>query len=61
MMYGAEPTAFNLWAEEHGAGHTADGLGMLVEQAAESFYQWRGVKPKTQPVIAEIRRSISTC
>jgi len=55
MMYAAEPTAFIRWGEEHGAVKALDGLGMLVEQAAESFYLWRGVRPLTAPVIEELR------
>ena len=55
MMYGTEPTAFVRWCREQGAGRTADGLGMLVEQAAESFFLWRGVRPGTAPVIARLR------
>ncbi|HEB93602.1 MAG TPA: shikimate dehydrogenase [Gammaproteobacteria bacterium] len=58
MMYGAEPTPFVRWGLEHGAGLSLDGLGMLVEQAAESFYLWRGVRPDTTPVISEIRAGI---
>ncbi len=56
LMYGNEPTAFLLWAEAHGAAHVVDGLGMLVEQAAESFTLWRGVRPDTAPVIEMLRR-----
>ena len=55
MMYGRETTAFNAWAQARGASMTLDGLGMLVEQAAESFLQWRGVRPDTAPVIAGLR------
>jgi shikimate dehydrogenase len=55
MMYGAEPTAFLKYAAAQGAARTADGLGMLVEQAAESFFLWRGVRPKTAPVIEMLR------
>lgn len=55
MMYGKEPTPFMRWAGAAGAGKMLDGLGMLVEQAAESFYLWRGVRPATAPVIAALR------
>jgi shikimate dehydrogenase len=56
MMYAKEPTAFCRWALEHQAGHAVDGLGMLVEQAAEAFYLWRGVRPDSAPVLAELRK-----
>ena len=56
-MYGADPSAFLTWAAQRGA-QVSDGLGMLVEQAAESFYLWRGVKPSTQGVIDALRRTL---
>ena len=54
MMYGPAAQGFLTWAREHGAT-PRDGLGMLVEQAAESFLIWRGVLPPSQPVLAELR------
>jgi shikimate dehydrogenase len=59
MMYGKERTAFCRWASEHGAAVSMDGLGMLAEQAAEAFYLWRGVRPDTAPVLAELRRQLA--
>jgi shikimate dehydrogenase len=56
MLYGAEPTTFVRWGLAHGAAKALDGLGMLVEQAAESFLLWRGVHPDTAPVIEALRR-----
>jgi shikimate dehydrogenase len=58
MMYGAEETPFMRWSADNGAAKVYDGLGMLVEQAAESFYIWRGVKPETASVIKLIRHSL---
>ena len=60
MMYGAEPTEFLRWSAEQGAVRCVDGLGMLVEQAAESFYLWRNVRPSTPEVIAQIRQSLKS-
>jgi shikimate dehydrogenase len=55
LMYADAETAFLKWARARGAGRLADGLGMLVEQAAEAFAIWRGVRPDTAPVIAMLR------
>ncbi len=59
MMYAAEPTPFMRWGEQQGAQHCLDGLGMLVEQAAESFYIWRQIRPETAPVIKMVRDSLN--
>ena len=58
MMYGKEPTAFMRWALGHGAARVSDGLGMLVEQAAESYVQWRGSLPHAAPIIALLRAEL---
>lgn len=55
MMYAATTTRFNQWALDNGAKRVYDGLGMLVEQAAEAFEVWRGVRPQTAPVIVSLR------
>lgn len=52
LAYGHGPTPFVRWAREHGAVRSVSGLGMLIEQAAEAFYHWRGVRPDTRPVHA---------
>lgn len=57
MMYGKGVTPFLRLAANAGAA-TADGLGMLVEQAAEAYFVWRGVRPQTAPVIAAMRQSL---
>jgi shikimate dehydrogenase len=59
MLYGPEPTLFMRWAAQNAAWAVADGLGMLVEQAAESFYRWRKVRPATQPVINQMRTMLA--
>jgi shikimate dehydrogenase len=56
LLYGVNPTAFMLWGLAHGAARALDGLGMLVEQAAESFWLWRGVRPDTREVIQALRK-----
>lgn len=60
MVYGVGDTAFQSWAKQRGAIRAYDGLGMLVEQAAESFYIWRGVKPNTAEVIANLRKVLES-
>lgn len=55
MMYSQKKTVFNAWAEAEGAALTIDGLGMLVEQAAEAFSVWRGVRPETTRVMLSLR------
>jgi len=55
MMYASTATVFVQWAQSQRAAFALDGLGMLVEQAAESFYLWRGVRPETAPVIQQVR------
>lgn len=55
MMYSNDDTVFMQWAKQHHAGHAVDGLGMLVEQAAEAYLLWHGVRPDTQTVIASLR------
>ena len=54
LAYGLKPTPFSAWARDRGAGRSIMGWGMLVEQAAESFNIWRGVRPDTVPVLKQI-------
>jgi shikimate dehydrogenase len=56
MMYGPSAQGFLQWAQAHGA-QPRDGLGMLVEQAAEAFFIWRGVRPPSAQVLRELRES----
>lgn len=55
LGYATQGTPFTRWAQKHGAARAFDGIGMLVEQAAEAFWLWRGVRPGT----AEVRRLLS--
>jgi shikimate dehydrogenase len=57
MMYSEGSTPFLKFAKRQGVMRLADGVGMLVEQAAESFFLWRGIRPKTKPVIRMLRHS----
>lgn len=58
MVYAPGGTVFQAWARERGAVMALDGAGMLVEQAAESFRLWRGLRPQTAPVIAALRQAL---
>jgi shikimate dehydrogenase len=58
LMYGPAAAPFLAWAEAAG-GRPRDGLGMLVEQAAEAFHAWRGVWPHTAPVLRALRNAMS--
>lgn len=58
LVYGPASRPFLDWARQQGAARVSDGLGMLVEQAAESFAAWRGIRPDTGPVLREIRQTL---
>lgn len=60
MMYGSMDTPFISWAKQYGARQAMDGLGMLVEQAAEAFTVWRGIRPGTKQVLRELKRNLGT-
>jgi shikimate dehydrogenase len=60
MLYGKEPTAFLVWCQQQGVPLCADGLGMLVSQAAESFAIWRGVKPEVNFVLQQLTAMVKT-
>ena len=59
MMYGKGETPFEQFARANGAASYADGLGMLVEQAAEAFMVWRGVRPQVSPVLSMLRAALA--
>ncbi len=54
LSYGLKPTPFSVWAREQGAAQSLMGWGMLVEQAAEAFHLWRGIRPDTEPVLRQM-------
>ncbi len=58
LSYGLKPTPFSTWAKQQGAARSVMGWGMLVEQAAESFRVWRGVRPDTAPVLRQMSISV---
>lgn len=60
MVYGNTDTPFMRWAKDGGAARAESGIGMLVEQAAESFHLWRGVRPDTAPVLNALRSSVKS-
>ncbi|EKJ8220800.1 shikimate dehydrogenase [Citrobacter sedlakii] len=59
MLYLQGRTPFLLWCEQHGAKRVADGLGMLVGQAAHAFLLWHGILPEIEPVIARLKQELS--
>lgn len=56
LVYGSSATPFVVWARSHGAGRAVQGWGMLVEQAAESFALWRGIRPDTKALLKQLAR-----
>ena len=58
LSYGHKPTPFSVWARDSGAARSVMGWGMLVEQSAESFNIWRGVRPETKPVLDRMNVSV---
>jgi shikimate dehydrogenase len=56
LVYSLKDTPFVAWARENGAARALQGWGMLVEQAAESFFIWRGVRPDTRPIRQQLAR-----
>jgi shikimate dehydrogenase len=56
LVYSVNDTPFVVWARKHGAGRAVQGWGMLIEQAAESFFIWRGVRPDTKPILKQLVR-----
>lgn len=58
LAYGPAALGFLDWAREQGAQQLSDGLGMLVEQAAEAFWLWRGVRPETLPVLQTLAKTL---
>lgn len=61
MLYSSKPTPFLEFADSQGVARLADGTGMLVEQAAESFLLWHGIRPETQTVIQQLRDELHHC
>lgn len=59
MMYGTEDTVFMIWSRQHHAEQVCDGLGMLIEQAADAFEIWEGVRPNTETVYTYIKSELS--
>ena len=56
LAYGLNDTPFVTWAKSHGAARAVQGWGMLVEQAADAFFIWRGVRPDTKPLLKQLAR-----